>query len=209
MAIFQQLRTLARNFSNSSYTSSAFQGIPESMAIWQHRLILLPEDVLLRQYDVLPPTIPMELAEDFAWWSDVQPAAGFERKIDLILSPMESWSESMRMWGQKHGDDGSVCYVDKDKKIVEEISFRVDARTISQELVRRICRLATDLGCVFLTSEYEILAPDESMVLANINHSTAKKFVDDPVSTLQGMDQQKMQERMNHIMKNQRNNPLQ
>jgi hypothetical protein len=153
------------------------------MAIWQHRLILLPEDVVLRQYDVLPLTIPMELAEDFAWWSDVQPPAGFERKIDLILPPMESWFESKRMWGQKHGDDGYVCYVDKDKKIVEEIAFRVDARTISLELVRRICSLATDLGCVFMTSEYEILAPDQSMVLANINHSTAKKFVDDPVST--------------------------
>ena len=179
------------------------------MAIWQHRLILLPEDVLLRQYDVLPLTIPMELAEDFGWWSDVQPAPGFEKKVDLILPPMESWSESMRMWGQKHGDDGYVCYTDKDKKIVEEIAFRVDARTISLELVRRICRLATDLRRVFMTSEYEILAPDESMVLANINHSTAKKFVDDPVSTLQGLDQQKMQERMNHIAKNLKDNPSQ
>jgi len=151
----------------------------------------------------------MELAEDFAWWSDVQPPAGFERKIDLILPPMESWSESMRMWGQKHGDDGYVCYVDKHNKIVEEIAFRVDARTISLELVRRICSLATDLGCVFMTSEYEILPPDESMVLANINHSTAKKFVDDPVSTLQVLDQQKMQERMNHITKDPKNNPPQ
>jgi len=68
---------------------------------------------------------------------------------------------------------------------------------------------ATDLGCVFMTSEYEILPPDESMVLANINHSTAKKFVDDPVSTLQGLDQQKMQERMNHITKDPKNNPPQ
>jgi hypothetical protein len=179
------------------------------MAIWQHRLILLPEDVLLRHYDVLPLTIPMELAEDSAWWSDVQPAASFEKKIDLILSPMESWSDSMRMWGQKHGDDGHVSYSDKEKKIVEEIVFRIDARTISLELVRRICRLATDLRCVFMTSEYEILVPDESMVLANINHSTAKKFVDDPVSTLQALDQQKMQARMNYITKSLKNNPPQ
>ena len=105
------------------------------------------------------------------------------------------------MWGQKHGDDGHVCYVDKDKKIVEEIAFRVDARTISLELVRRICRLATDLRCVFMTSEYEILAPDECMVLANINHSTAKKFVDDPASTLLGLDHQKLQDRAHYLMR--------
>jgi hypothetical protein len=40
----------------------------------------------------------MELAEDSAWWSDVQPVAGFEKKIDLILPPMKSWSDRMRMW---------------------------------------------------------------------------------------------------------------
>ena len=33
----------------SSYISSALYGIPEPMAIWQHRLIHLPEDVLLHQ----------------------------------------------------------------------------------------------------------------------------------------------------------------
>jgi hypothetical protein len=113
----------------------------------------------------------------------------------------------MRMWGQNHGDDGYVCYSDKEKKMVEEIAFRIDARTISLELVRRICRQATDLRCIFMSSEYEILAPDESMVLANINHSAAKKFVDDPASTLQGLDQQKMQERVNYIKKNLKNNP--
>lgn len=184
-----------------------FQAFLNPMAIWQYRLILLPEGVLLHHYDVLPLTIPMTLAEEFAWWSDVQPATGLEGKIDLILPPMESWSESMRMWGQKHGDDGYVVYANKDKKVVEEIAFRIDARTISRELVRRICRLAADLRCVLLTSEYEILAPDESMVLANINHSTAKKFVDDPVSTLKGLDQEKMRKRMDQIVKDLKNNP--
>jgi hypothetical protein len=46
------------------------------------------------------------------------------------------------------------------------------------------------------------------MVLANLNHSTAKKFVEDPVSTLQGLDQQKIQERANYLMKDLKNNPL-
>jgi hypothetical protein len=179
------------------------------MAIWQHRLILIPETVLLKKYDVLPLSIPMELAEDFAWWSEVQPEAGFERKINLILQPKESWSESLRMWGQKHGDDAYVCYADESKKIVQEISFRVDARTISHDIVQRICRLATDLKCVLLSSEYEVLAPDESMVLANVNCLTAKRFVDDPTATLQGLDQQKMQKRIDHITKNLKDIPSQ
>jgi hypothetical protein len=40
-------------------------------------------------------------------------------------------------------------------------------------------------------------------------HSTAKKFVDDPVSTLQDLDLQKMQEQINYITKNLKNNPPQ
>jgi hypothetical protein len=71
------------------------------MAIWQYRLILIPEAVLLSKYNVLPPTIPMELAENFRWWSDVQPAAGFEKHIDRILPETTSWSTSMRMWGHE------------------------------------------------------------------------------------------------------------
>ena len=97
--------------------------------------------------------------------------------------------------------------MDEDKKIVAEIAFRVDARKVSPEVVRRICKLATDLRCVFMTSEYEVLVPDESMVLANVNRSTAKKFVDDPVSTLLGLNQQKMQEPMNRMAK--KGNPRQ
>jgi len=171
------------------------------MAIWQYRLILIPEAVLLTKYDVLPPVIPMELAEDFAWWSDVQPPTGFDRQVDLILPQMDSWSSSMRMWGHKHGDDAYVCYVDENKNRIEEISFRIDARTISAEFVRRICALAARLGCVLMNSEYEILAPDESMVLTAIAHSTAKKFVDDPVSTLQALDQTKIHKGFDYLMK--------
>jgi hypothetical protein len=169
------------------------------MAIWQYRLILIPESVLLGKYEVLPPSMPMELAEDTDWWSEVQPPTGFERQIDLILPQMESWSKSMRMWGVKHGDDAHVCYIDESKKTMEEIEFRVDARTISPELVRRICAFARNLGCVLMTSDYEILAPEEKMVMTAINISTAKKFVKDPVSTLQNLDHKKIQERADYI----------
>jgi hypothetical protein len=155
------------------------------MAIWQYRLILLPERILLGKYEVLPASISMELAEDFNWWSEIQPQAGLEHQIDRILPAMESWSESMRMWGQKHGDDAYVCYVDEKKEVVEEISFRIDARSLSLEFVRRFCALAEDLGCVLMTSDYEILAPEEEMVLNAVKHSAATKFLNDPASTLE------------------------
>jgi hypothetical protein len=171
------------------------------MAIWQFRVIFLPEQVLLRKHEVLPPAISQELAEDFSWWADVQPPTGFEDQIDLILPKMDSWSPSLRMWGQKHRDEAHVIYVDESKTKVEEIAFRIDANAISPELVRQVCVLARQLGCVLLTAEYQILLPDESMVMTTIQHSIAKKFVDDPVAALSEVGQPEVQERFNYPLK--------
>jgi len=171
------------------------------MAIWQYRLILLPEKVLLGKFDVLPLAIPIELVDEFSWSGEVQPEVGVESQIDMMLPPMDSWSTSMRMWGQEEGNDAHVLYVDDSRKTVEEISFRIDARAVSHELVHQICGLAKRLGCVLLTSEYEILVPDESMVLTAINQSTAKKFVNDPVSTLQNLDYAKLQQQAEYFLK--------
>ena len=177
------------------------------MAIWQFRLIFLPEKVLLGKYDVLPLAIPQDLAEDFSWWSEIQPPAGFEEQISLILPAIASSSTSQRMWGQKDRDDAHVLYVDESKSKVEEIAFRIDASAISSEIVHRICILARQLGCVLMTAEHEILAPDESMVLAAIHHSTAKKYIDDPVATLRSLGQPEVQERLNKPLRDKRAEP--
>ena len=131
------------------------------MAIWQYRLILIPEDVLRKSYDVLPLAIPMDLAEEFAWWTDIQPPAGFERQIDLILPRIHAWSTSMRMWGREEGDDAHAVYEDDTKSKVMEIAFRLDANTISPDLISKICILARQWRCVLITASYEILVPDE------------------------------------------------
>jgi hypothetical protein len=170
------------------------------MAIWQFRLILIPEEVLSRKFGgVLPSALSMQVAEDFSWWSEIQPDPAFERLIDSLLPPTESWSTSMRIWGHEDSDDAYVCYADERKNKVEEVAFRVDARKISQEFVRRICMIAGDLGCVLLTADYEILLPEEAMVLEAIGQSTAKKFVDDPASTLRELDQSRIQRRVSYL----------
>ena len=58
-----------------------------------------------------------------------------------------------------------------------------------------------------MTVECEILAADEAMVLAALNHSTAKRFVDDRVSTLLGLDYQKLQDRANYRMRDGKKDP--
>lgn len=150
------------------------------MAILQFGVILIPESAILAECDAMTASIPMEMA-DQSWWSKQQPSQGFEKQIDLILSETKSWSEEMRIWGSESGNDAHVCYTDSEKKVVEEIAFRLDARDPSSDLIRMICTFAAQLSCVLLTADSEVLQPVESVVLAAIRNSTAAKFVNDPV----------------------------
>ena len=174
------------------------------MAIWQFKVVALPEEVLLSRYGVLPPTVPMRVAEEFPWWSERQPPPGFEKGIDLILPEGASWSTSMRMWGEKGSDEAHVCYLDDSKSRIEEIGFRIDARAKSSDYVRKVCALCKQLGCVLITREYELLLPDEAMVLSALTRSTAKRYLDDPVTTLKELDHATIERRFEYLKKTRR-----
>jgi hypothetical protein len=55
------------------------------MALWQFRMNLIPAQIVCEVYGTVLTSIAMEIAEDFPWWSKVQPPTGFERQIDSIL----------------------------------------------------------------------------------------------------------------------------
>lgn len=169
------------------------------MAIWQFRVILLPEKALPHEQGVLQLSVPMELAETAKWWSSVTQPKEIEKQISKILSPSDAWSDSMRTWGEQDGNDAYICYTDESRNVIEEIAFRFDAREISRQLVHQICVLARSIGCAMMTPEYGILLPDESLVLKAIQTSLAGRYVKDPVSALQGQSDAKVQERINFV----------
>jgi hypothetical protein len=59
-----------------------------------------------------------------------------------------------------------------------------------------------------MNADYELLGSEETMVLAAANHSTAKRFVNDPASTLLGLDHQKLRGRTNYLMRDWKKDPL-
>jgi len=155
------------------------------MAIWQFRLVLIPEDSLRVSCGSVPTSIAEDLAEDYPWWIIVQPPNGFEGQIDSILPKAVSWSDSMKMWGNKHSDTAWVGYDDVGS--VEFIECQIDVRSYSPGFIKDVCRFAKELKCVLLTKEYDLIKPDELAVSDAINHSVAKQFVKDPISTLRGL----------------------
>jgi hypothetical protein len=151
-------------------------------------LNLVPELAVRNKFGLVPVTIPRELADDFPWWSEVQPPEGFGNWIDAILPETKSWSSSMRLWGseQEHGDTAFVCYDDQNGS-VESIGFRIDVRQISTTYIENICLLANRLRCLVLTGTYRLLKPKTEAIMDAIKNSTANKFVQDPVSTLMSL----------------------
>jgi len=154
------------------------------MAMWQFRLDFLPEREIRRKFGNLPRTLSKDVVEDYPWWSHVQPRAGFETQIDEMIPQKSSWSESMRIWGNEDGDSVYVIYIDERKDKIECIWCRIDVRSISHSFVRGICTLAQQLECILVTAKHIVLKADEASMLAAINDSTAKKYLEDPVATL-------------------------
>lgn len=155
------------------------------MAIWQFKVLVIPESALRGKFGTIPVSLTRDLAERFDWWSDCQPPIAFTVAIDTMLPEIKSWSRKMRIWGDERGDAAVVCY--DDRKNVIEIEFRIDVRQVSLSFIRGICEFAKRLECVLVTNANHLLAPDESLVLAAINNSTAKKYLEDPVSMLRDL----------------------
>jgi hypothetical protein len=89
------------------------------------------------------------VGEEFPSWSDIHRT--LDRAADRSDPPeMAAWSKSQRMRGQKHRDDAHVL-ADETKNKVEQIDFRIDPSAISLEIVRRVCLLERQIGCVLMT----------------------------------------------------------
>ncbi len=157
------------------------------MAIWQYRLELVPGQALFAAYGVQPITVPEEMCDGHSWWRGVAHPLGLEEMISNILPQAVSWSDEMKMWGDKKTNDATIGYSDSGKTAVDFVEFRIDAFRVLTPYVMKLCNLAKFFDCVFVNSNRLVLEPNDSSVLSDIDHSKANRFVKDPISTLQSL----------------------
>jgi hypothetical protein len=155
------------------------------MAIYQFKMMLIPEVSLRAQFGAIPMFIEEDMAENFPWWNGVSSPLNLKEKVGCILPRIASWSEAMEIWGNEHSNAILIGYDDANK--IEFISTRIDARCISFPFLTDICKLGAELKCVFMTMEFKLIESDEIAVIAAINNSAAVKFVKDPLSTLRNL----------------------
>ncbi len=153
------------------------------MAIWQFKVFVIPECALIKKFGNIPIGVTRDLTEEYGWWSDYP--GGFEATLEAMVPETKSWSRTMRIWGEERSNAVLVCYDNENR--IEEITMRIDVSELSPPFVRDVCAFPKQLGCVLVTYDYHVLAPEETFVLEAINNSRARKYLEDPVSTLRAL----------------------
>jgi hypothetical protein len=157
------------------------------MAIWQFKTQLIPEQRVREHYGRIPVTIPVDDTDNVQWWDGIPLPKGFEAEITAMLPVTESWSSSSHMWGDHKNDTDFawVMYTDESLTTVEAIEFRFHAAEISSAYVTQACEFAARHGCLFVDNRSRrVMMPTVASLMDGLKKSAARKFVDDPVTTL-------------------------
>jgi len=151
------------------------------MAIWQYSLHFLPRLAVLERYSQIPLTISQNDFDDEEWWQSATQRDDPRPAFDGIVKRATSWSTSIWMWGD---EDGDRVHIGHTEGRIEDISIRVDVRTISFLFVNNIVSTARHLDCLLLTEGRYLLTPSVPKLLTRITKSPSFRFVSDPQSFL-------------------------
>jgi len=153
------------------------------MAIWQFKTQLIPRQRVVERYG----RIPVDDTDDVQWRDRIQLPQGFEAEIAAMLPVTDSWSSSCRMWGDHKNDTDFawVMYTDESLTTVEAIEFRFWTVKISSPYITQACEFAARHGCLFVDNRSRrVMMPTVASLTNGLRKSTARKFVEDPVTTL-------------------------
>jgi len=147
------------------------------VALWQFDLHFLPRISVLRRYNAVPIRISRAEFDGFDWWHDAPNTAKLGSRIDVILPKAESWSPSIKKWGDEDGNRVDIVFKENS---VEAVFVRIDVRDISVQFLSDICSIAAEWDCLFLLGNDLLMSASVSSLLAAMRQSKSFHFVTDP-----------------------------
>jgi hypothetical protein len=132
----------------------------------------------------IPNSLDRETFDESDWWEDQLMCKDYQSIISSFLEEGVSWSKSLRLWGDLEKDCVSILM---DNHRIVEVEIRIDVRRVNTSYVENICHFAKLCDCMLLTEDLNLIEPDGELLLRQIVHSKASKFVSDPVSFLHGL----------------------
>lgn len=156
------------------------------MATWQFDLYLVPTCKLMARRAELPTRIGVDELQTADWWEGERLPDDYKAFLDAFMPRRSTWSPAMLGWGI---EDGNRIDVVASKDAVEEVYSRVDARALDFAFLEYLVRFAEHINCVFVTEEGEVVSASTSDLVREVESSSAHRFVVDPGTFIQSLDE--------------------
>jgi hypothetical protein len=151
------------------------------MATWQFGLFMVPEARMITVAGAGSQRITRAVYESVDWWRASQLPPNYQDVFSTLLPRAESWSADVDHWGASGESEIIVLH---DGPAIEEVCFRIDVRSDYLALLERIAQTALWAQCLFVTEEFEVVHPDVSQLISEVENSSARRFVLDPQAFL-------------------------
>ncbi len=146
-----------------------------SMAIWQFVVGLLPREWAERDDNGPEMLYDDEGCNDMSTaWKNNQPVVKLTELISRVLPPTESWSDSLRIWGDQSSNDIQVGYEGDN---IEFFIVRIDTREDTSHMCAKTVELARALDCfLFFPAARSVVAADVAVLSIAVQNSQAARF---------------------------------
>ena len=145
------------------------------MAIWQFAVELIPQAWTKLKGNVPEMLYDGEGCNDTSTaWKQNQPGANLIDLIAQVLPPTESWTDTIRIFGDQTRSDIQVSY---EGNTVESVMVRIDTRDDTLDMCSKIVDLARALDCFFfLPAARAIITADVTALGDAVYNSSAARF---------------------------------
>lgn len=122
------------------------------MAIWQFVVELIPRKWAERDGNFSETLYDSDGCHDMsAAWKNNQPPTNLAELISNVLPSAESWSDSLRIWGDQSRNDIQVGYEGDN---VEFVMARIDTREDTSPMCVKIVDLALALDSAYFSQQH-------------------------------------------------------
>lgn len=157
------------------------------MANWQYDFHLLPGASAIQHFGAMPAVISDAAFDNVSWWKGFPDAVPGASQLGNLLPDLQSWNDCVKRWGVEDGNRIDALY---GLNGLEDIFVRVDVRDISVRFISEILSLARSLNLIVRLPDGRIIRPSPQKLLEAIRISDSAKFVADPKSFFQTIEDQ-------------------
>lgn len=164
------------------------------MAIWQHLLIVIPENSIDKNYNIFENNETEFLPDTDSFWEN------FDGDISSIISeldqiiPKANWGdETCLNWkgnGNNEEDNDACICLNDDKTKIKEFQFRIDLRKASNiiNVLQSILNLCKKNQFVLIDLKGQIFKPEIESIIESLKSSNAIKFITDPILFFENLE---------------------